>query len=161
MKILSLLEWDIETAWEANLAGKINDVKWVKYARRKDRIAITFDEFKAEQGVQIAQELRLRGGKIIRISGGPEQNPYRAVGKLLFHYPEWHPFLLTNDGICIISDVRVQSCHIYTPEQFHQRIDPLGAEQFTQYLEKRKRRPYHRRKRRVRLPPPEQGKLEP
>ena len=155
-----LLGWDVETAWQAKLDGKINDVKWVKYARKKDRIAITFDEFKASQGVKIAHEWRLHGGKIIRVSGGPQQDRFRAVGKLLFHYPDWYPFLLDSEGISIIADVRKQSCHNYTPEEYHQKIDSTDSEQFTKYLEKRRHRPYHRRKRKHKPPPLEQPPLK-
>ena len=153
------LGWDIETAEEAGLTGKIDDTKWVKHARRYRRISITFDELRAGQGARIALELRRYGGKIIRVQGGPEQDKYRAVGKLLFHFPDWYPFLVANDGVSIIADIRKQSCRNYTPEQYQQSFYPIEAEQFTQYLKTRKHRPFHHRKRKRKPPPLEQPPL--
>ena len=60
--LLIKLGWDVETAEDAVLTGKIDDTIWVVYARQRDRIAITFDELKAEQGARVSCELRLRGG---------------------------------------------------------------------------------------------------
>jgi hypothetical protein len=140
--MLCKLGWDIETAVQAGLTGKIDDTRWVKHARKNKRISITFDYLQKEQGIRICHELRKYGGKIIRIQGGPEQNPYHALGKLLFHYPMWYKFLETdnNDGVCVISDIRLQSCKSYTPEQYHQDNYPLDAEQFNKYIEKQKQK---------------------
>lgn len=135
------------------MTGKINDVVWVKHARKHRRISITFDELTAKQGEEVSQELRLRGGKIIRLQGGPEQDKYRALGKLLFHYPDWYPFLFTNNGVSVIADIRIQSCKNYTPEKYHQKYHPIDAVQFTEYLEKRSRRPYKPRPRKKKIPP--------
>lgn len=146
-----LLKWDVETALEAHLTGKIDDVVWVIYAREHDRIGITFDKLRAEQGEKIARELRLNGGQVIRIQGGPEQYKHRAVGKLLFHYPEWCPFLTSNNGVSVISDVRTASCRNYTPEEYHQKYHHTDAEQFTDYLKKRRDRPYRPRPRKKKI----------
>lgn len=152
------LGWNVETAQEASLTGKIDDVVWVRYARNHDRIAITFDELRAEQGVKISRELLRKGGRIIRIQGGPEQDKYRAVGKLLFHYPDWHPFLNENNGVSIIADVRTASCNNYTPGQYHQRFYSTRAKQFIKYLQKRRQRPYKSRPRK-RKPLPDELSL--
>ncbi|MBA7505275.1 hypothetical protein ES706_03941 [subsurface metagenome] len=157
--LLRQLGWDIETAQQANLTGKIDDVAWVIYAREHNRIAITFDELRAEQGERVARELRQNGGHIIRIQGGPEQDKYRAVGKLLFHYPDWYPFLTNNNGVSIIADVRTASCRNCTPEEYHQKYHPTDAEQFNRYLKKRKLRPYKPRPRKRKPPPDEQSIL--
>ncbi|MGD0794514.1 MAG: hypothetical protein ABR958_02815 [Dehalococcoidales bacterium] len=158
--ILLLLKWDVKTAKEANLTGKIDDTVWVVYARKHNRISITFDELQKEQGIRISHELRRRGGKIIRLQGGPQQNTYRAIGKLLFHYPTWYTFFEkeNNNGVCVISDIR-QRCSTFTPEQYHQKFHPTDAEQFNQYLEKRKHKPFRPRKRKRKPAPIEQQPL--
>jgi hypothetical protein len=38
------------------------------------------------------------------VGGGPDQPPERAIGWLLFHYPEWYPFLEQQEGRVHISD---------------------------------------------------------
>ena len=101
VEILQKLGWDIQTAYEAGLAGKNVDVPYITHARKEQRIFLTFDDLRAEHGVQVAQELRLNGGKVIRVAGGPGQDDYRALGKLLFHYPEWQPFLDTQSGVAV------------------------------------------------------------
>lgn len=129
----------METAYEAGLSGKIDDVQLLIYARDNGRIFLTFDDLKAEHGQQIARELRTGGGKIIQIRGGAEQEKHRIVGKILFHYPDWVQFLSTNDGISIISDIR-HNCRTLIPEEYHQRYHATDAEQFTDYLEEKKKR---------------------
>jgi hypothetical protein len=159
-KTLLLLKWDVETAQDANLTGKIDDTVWVVYARKHHRISITFDELQKEQGIRISRELRKRGGKIIRVQGGPQQNTYRAIGKLLFHYPTWYTFFEkeNNNGVCIISDIR-QSCKTFTPEEYHQKFYPTDSAQFNKYLEKRKKKTFRPRKRKKKLTPIEQPPL--
>jgi hypothetical protein len=154
--MLSQLGWDIETAQHAGLTGKIDDTKWVIYARKHNRIAITFDELKAKQGVKVSRELRQRGGKIVRVNGAC--NEYRAIGKLLYHYREWYTFLTANNGISVISEPGPQKFKNYTPEEYHQHYHHLDAELFTNYLEKRKNRPFHPRKRKRHISP-DQGIL--
>ncbi|MFC2008164.1 hypothetical protein ACFLT0_00610, partial [Chloroflexota bacterium] len=144
---------------DAKLTGKINDVVWVIHARKHNRISITFDELKAKQGEEVSHELRLNGGRIIRIQGGPEQDKYRAVGKLLFHYPEWHPFLTDNNGVSVIADVRIQSCRNYTPREYHHKYHPTDAEQFTEYLKAWRHKPYKPRPRKRNPPSDDQGLL--
>ena len=153
------MNWDVETACDASLTGKIDDTIWVIHARKNNRIAITFDELKAQQGKKISRELRSNGGRIIRIQGGPEQNTYRSVGKLLFHYQDWYPFLSQNDGISVVSDVRTASCRNYTPEEYHHHYHRTDAEQFEKYLEGRKHKPYRPRGRKKRPHSDSQGLL--
>lgn len=138
------LDWDLETAEQAKLNRKIPDVQWVIYARENHRIGITFDELRAKQGLDIASELKLRGGKLIRIQGGPEQHPFRSVGKLLFHYEDWYKYFSDCEGVCVISDTN-KPCRICTPEQYIQRYHHLNIAQFNEYLTAYKKRPYIRR----------------
>lgn len=156
--LLRKIEWDIETAKQAKLTGKIPDVIWVIHARDNHRIGITFDELRAKQGLEIASELQLRGGKVIRIQGGPSQHPFRAIGKLLFHYEEWGNFFEESDGLCVISDTN-RPCRMCTPEEYLQIYHHLNAEQFKTYLNEYKKRPYVKRKRKARIVPLEQQPL--
>ena len=142
--MLVRLGWDIETAQQAGLTGKIDDTKWVIYARRCKRIGLTFDELKAKQGEKVSRELRKRGGKVIRINGA--YNEYKAIGKLLYHFYDWYEFLMKNNGVAVVSEPKPQGCHCFTPEEYHQRFHRIDAELFTKYLENRKRRPYRPRK---------------
>ena len=155
--ILLRLEWDVETAEQAKLTGKIDDTKWIIHARKEKRIAVTFDELKGEQGAKVSRELRKRGGSIIRINGA--WNEFRAIGKLLYHYPDWYPFLKTNNGISVISSIESVGFKNYTPEEYHLHYHKIDAELFTQYLNKRKKRTYHPRKRKTRITPDDQPPL--
>ena len=101
---------------------------------------------RAKQGLDIASELKLRGGKVIRLQGGPGQHPYRAIGKLLFHYEGWYKFLSDCEGVCVISDTN-RPCRTCTPEQYVHRYNRLNTEQFNQYLDEYKKRSYIKRKR--------------
>jgi len=150
--MLRLLGWDVESAEQAGLTGKIDDVKWVIHARKCNRVGVTFDELRARQGEKVSRELRRHGGKVLRINGA--YNPFRAIGKLLYHYSDWHPFLRNNDGVSVLSDVRPQGCKNYTPEEYHLHYHRIDAVLFAGYLEKRKSRPYRPRKRKY-CPPPE------
>jgi hypothetical protein len=156
--LLNKLDWDIETAKQAKLTHKIPDVKWVIHARNHHRIGVTFDELRAKQGLDIASELTLRGGKLIRLQGGPGQHPYRAIGKLLFHYETWHNFLCDCDGVCVISDTN-RPCRTCTPQQYIHRYHHLNTEQFNKYLDDYRKRPYIKRKRKPKPIPKEQTPL--
>ncbi|MBN1226781.1 MAG: DUF5615 family PIN-like protein, partial [Deltaproteobacteria bacterium] len=54
--ILYKLGWDIETAKDAGLTGKIDDTIWVIHARSNHRISLTFDELSKKQGEDISRE---------------------------------------------------------------------------------------------------------
>lgn len=135
--MLRRLGWDIETAQDAGLTGKIDDTKWVIYARKRNRIGITFDELRAKQGEKVSRELRRRGGKIIRINGA--HNEYRAIGKLLYHFHDWYPFLKNSEGISVLSDIRPQGFKNLTPEEYHQNYHRVDAQLFKPYLERKKK----------------------
>lgn len=155
---MSKLNWNIETAKDAKLTGKIDDTIWIIYARKHNRIGITFDELQKEQGIKVIREIRKHGGKVIRLQGGPEQNKYCAFGKLIYHYKTWHNFfdIENNNGVCVIGDIDPQHCKTYTPELYHQKYHPVDAKQFTDYLNKRKTRIYKPRKRKPHIPPKDQ-----
>jgi len=149
--MLRQLGWDIETAEEAKLTGKIPDYKWVAHARKNHRIAITFDELKGEHGEKVSRELRRYGGQVVRINGA--RNEYRAIGKLLYHFRDWYLFLQQGDGISVISDVGAHGFNNYTPQAYHQHFHKLNAKLFEEYIERRKNRPYKPRNRRTKSTP--------
>ena len=154
-----MLGWDIETAYEAGLAGKHDDVDLLVHARQNNRIYVTFDELKGQQGPRVARELRRNGGKIVQIRGGADKDKYRITGKLLFHYPDWYPFLTTKNGVSVIADIK-KDCVNYTPKQWHQKFHKVDANQFTPYIIRRSQRPYRPRPRKRKPPPSEQGLLK-
>lgn len=158
VELLRKIGWDLQTANEAGLAGKVDDVKLVIHARKNKRIYITFDYLRGEQGQKVSRELRRNGGKIIQIRGGADKDEYRILGKILFHYPDWNSFLGNNSGVSVISDIN-KNCKNYTPQEYHQKYHRTDADQFTQYLKRRKQRTYHPRKHKRKPPPMEQAPL--
>lgn len=152
--MLAALGWDIQTAQDVGLTGKIDDVEWVIHSRKVNRIAITFDELKAEQGVIISRELRRRGGKIVRVNG--RLNDYKAIGKILYHFLEWYPFLIENDGVAVLGETKPQGCTCYTPEEYHQHYHLKDSQKFaSEYLKNKKIKNISPKKKRQRKPPPE------
>lgn len=133
VEALRKLDWDVRTAYDEQLGGKIKDYLILRRANELDRVFLTLDELRGESGTEIARELRTNGGKTLQIMGGPGQDFYRAIGKLLFHYLDWTQFLEANDGIVIVSDLK-QNCKCFTPEQYHQEYHSTDAKQFEQYL---------------------------
>jgi hypothetical protein len=108
---------------------------------------------KGESGENVGRELRTNGGNMIQIHGGADQDEHRIVGKILFHYPDWHPFQAnTDEGVTVISDVH-HNCINYAPKAWHHKFHKLDAEQFTAYLERQKQKPYK--------PRPRKGKVSP
>lgn len=132
--------------------GKHPDVNLLIVARSEQRIYVTFDKLRGESGRSIGRELRKNGGNVIQIHGGDDQNEYRIMGKLLFHYPEWFPFQAKYDGVTVISDVK-KNCINYTPDAWHHKYHKLDAEQFTAYLKKQQTKPYKRRPRKGKTSP--------
>lgn len=155
--MLRKLDWDIETAYQAGLAGKVLDVNLLKYARGNNRIYLTFDELRGQHGRDIGRELRKYGGNMVQIRGGDDEDKYHIIGKLLFYYPDWYPFQIKHDGVSVISDLK-KNCVNYTPEGWHQKFHKVDAAQFAEYLKKQKLKPYKRRPRR-RVSSPDQQML--
>src|ERR1700674_640409 len=81
------------------------------YLRQGDNY-LSFDQHRGQAGVDVATELKERGGRLIRIGGGPQQKPERALGRFLFHYPEWYPLLEKYEGKIEISDTK-NNCMFY------------------------------------------------
>jgi len=133
------LGWDVETAYEAGLAHKVVEDDLVRHATTNNRIFLTVDDLRSEHGERVSRELREKGGKVLKVRGGPAQNEYRALGRILFHYPDWEPFLKAGDGVAVIGDLK-NPCRVYAPDEYHHRFHPLDAKQFDDYLAKRRQK---------------------
>ncbi|MBI4322304.1 MAG: hypothetical protein HY675_27745 [Chloroflexi bacterium] len=154
MEKLRKLEWDVQTAHEAGMAHKIVEDQLVHYATTQERIFLTFDELRGEHGERVSRELRENGGKVIKVGGGPAQDPYRAVGKLLFHYPVWHAFFNAQDGVAAVEDLK--GCKTFRPDEYHHKYHSTDARQFDAYLEARKKQTRARPKRKKKPADPSQ-----
>ena len=106
VRMLRLLEWDVETVYDRGLGTEKSDAKLVAFAHASGRVFITFDKLRRDVGFEVAREIQQHGGKVISIGGGPEQPPERAVGKLLFFQSIWLPFLQEHDGRAWIRDIK-------------------------------------------------------
>lgn len=139
VELLRRLGWDVETAEEADLARKVVEDVLVRHATTNNRIFLTLDDLKGEHGEKVSRELRENGGKVLRVSGGPAQNPYRAVGRMLYHYPDWETFLKDQNGVAAIGDLK-HPCRTYFPDKYHHQFHSKDARQFDDYLAKRQQR---------------------
>ncbi len=137
VELLRKLDWDIETAYEAGLAHKTLENELVHYATEQNRVFLTVDDLRGEHGEMVSRGLRENGGSVIRVSGGPPQNLYRALGKLLFHYPVWQQFLSAQHGVVIVEDLK--GCRTFPPDEYHHKFHAIDAKQFDDYLAARKR----------------------
>ena len=133
VELLRKVDWDVRTAYEEGTEGEADDSRHIIHSRNLGRVFLTFDTFRAESGARVAAELILRGGKIVQIRGGPEQPLIKALGRLLFHHPEWQPFLAREDGVAVVSDIR-NHCKLYTPHEYAQTIRKLDRPHFDEYV---------------------------
>ena len=152
--LLERIRWDIQTSpIEGKLRGVqpaiwqiLPDFQQLQVARELNRIFITFDELKGQEGAQFAYELERNGGKVIQILGGPEQNIHRSLGKIWFHFPSWFPFLQQNDGIAVLSDLK-SNPPLWTPKEYSQRLStdarPYFAEYKKHWQERELPKPFH------------------
>ena len=67
-------------------------------ARRRRRVLVCFDKH-ADQRTRYtwSEDLEARGGRVIQITGGPEQPPIEAAAKVLIHYAAWQAFFGEQD----------------------------------------------------------------
>ena len=133
VELLRRIGSDVRTAYEEGTEGEADDSRHIIHSRNLGRVLLTFDTFRAESGARVAAELLLRGGKVVQIRGGPDQPLMKALGRLLFHQPEWQPFLATRDGVAVVSDIR-NHCKPYTPHEYSQTIRKLDRPHFDEYL---------------------------
>lgn len=159
VEMLRALGWDVRTVYEEGTEEEQDDVNHLIKARSLGRVLITFDQLRAESGARVAAELLLGGGKLIQITRDPAQDLHRALGRLLFHYPDWYPFLDVSHGVAVVSDIN-RNPRLYTPRQYSQTVSSSSKRHFEEYVaawEVKRREPS--RVRRRRLPSSEQTRL--
>lgn len=83
-----------------------DDITVLLTARRLRRILVCFDRHSDRRTrVNWNAEIGLRGGRVIEISEGPEQDAYRAVGKVLISRAEWLAFFTEKKhGVAVVRD---------------------------------------------------------
>ena len=67
-------------------------------ARRRRRVLVCFDKH-ADQRTRFtwSEQLEASGGRVIQITGGPQQSPIEAAAKVLIHYEVWQAFFREQD----------------------------------------------------------------
>jgi hypothetical protein len=159
VEMLRGLEWDVATVYQFQLDQVDDDSIIVKEARALNRVLVSFDYMVGTQKASVSRELREGGGRLIRIGGGPDQPAERSVGKLLFHYETWFPWLDENEGKVEIADLK-QKCVLIPRDQIRVIVQRVDAPQFDPYLDAKKdRRKKPVKKRRRKSPAKEQGSL--
>jgi hypothetical protein len=77
-----------------------NDRKVLRWARRRQMIYVCHDHFKDKQTrIELYPELYERGGRIIQITGAPDQVPLESLGKIIINRERWRAFFKNNHGI--------------------------------------------------------------
>jgi hypothetical protein len=143
---------DVTTAFEQNLHQEKSDAKLVAHAHLLSAVFLTCDYLRGQSGLEVAQEIAANGGKVIRIGGGPDQADEKALGRLLFHWPEWYPKLEKGDGLVDIMDIK-QTIVWYTRRTIRSRVRPIHRPAFDEYLrgrEEARKKPLKRSRRRRR-----------
>jgi hypothetical protein len=134
--MLRKLGWDVETVYQHKREAVKDDADHVAYARSIERVFATFDKLRGTVGYQVAEEIKKNGGKVLAVGGGPEQLPERAVGRMLFHYPDWHPFLERNDGKADIRDLK-HDCKLTRRLDMVATVEVSPQPNFDPYLQER------------------------
>ncbi len=147
--MLQALDHHVETAFDHGLASEKDDSRLVAYARMYGFVFLTFDDLRGEQGAKVNWEIRQRGGKVLHVGGGPEQPPERAVGRIMYHWPEWFEFLASQDGRVDLHDVK-NPCKLSPRTRLGGTVEITDARHFDEYLdrlEEAKMRPLKRTRR--------------
>jgi hypothetical protein len=133
------------------------DVDILRWARRHRYILVCHDKFKDRQTrLELYPEIYHNGGKIIQIGGGPSQDCYTSLGKILLHRSKWREFFSEYDGIVIVHEQGMNKRDANKLYSVIQRKMPLSDEP-VKTLRSRKppRQVSHKRKQ----PPPEQSRF--
>ena len=125
------LNWSAISVTQIGLTG-LSDVDQLIFGRANDMILLTCDQFRGQGGLALRAELRTNGGKIIRITGGPQQPPHEAIAKLLIRFNQWHARLVEEDGVVIITGMS-SKLEFRTPQEFAARLKRTHAQQLTGY----------------------------
>ena len=158
VELLRRLDWDVRTASEEGIERERDDSRLLIHSRDLGRVLLTFDLLRGQSGARVAAELTLRGGKMIQIRNGPGQPLMKALGRFVFHHPEWQPFLAKSDGVAVLSDVRTP-CRLYTPSEYSQGIQRIARPHFDEYLDYWAAKGILPPRRRPKKPNPQQGQM--
>lgn len=135
VEMLRRLGHEVTTAKEQGLHRE-KDYRLVAWAHSLGHMFITFDALRGQSGMEVAREIKTNGGRVIYIGGGPEQEPERALGRFLFHWPEWFPHLREHSGLVEISDTK-HNIRWYPASRIQQRVRKAHRPAFDEYLKKR------------------------
>ena len=133
--MLRALDWHVETVYEHGLAAEPADERLVAWAREHGFVFLTFDQFRGMTRPRVMTELHERGGKVLQVLGGPEQPPERAVGRILFHHPDWSAWLEGQDGLAVIGDIR-RNPRFFSVSELRVEAHAEPERQFEPYLRK-------------------------
>ena len=82
-----------------------NDRSLLRWARKHKYILVCHDRFRDKQTrLELYPELYHNGGQIIQIGGGPAQETYTSLGKILLHRKKWCEWFSNHDGIVTVHE---------------------------------------------------------
>ncbi len=80
-----------------------SDVDLLRWARTNDHILVCHDQHKDRSTrIELFPELKVNGGRILRITGDSSQDVLTAVGKILVNREKWSSWFEANDGLVIL-----------------------------------------------------------
>jgi len=148
-EMLKKLGHEVTTAAEQGLHKEKDDARLVAWARIHNHTFITFDHLRGYSARDVAQEIKLNGGRVILIGGGPEQEPERALGKILYHWQTWSGYFEQEDGLVQISDLKKPK--FFPRSEIEYRVRGMDRPLLQEYVRERqeaRKRPLKRSKRR-------------
>ena len=123
------LNWEIRSVHEFRRSNQ-PDGEQLRFARDNGWILLTMDRLRGVTGKLIGNELRSRGGRILVISGGPEQDVYRALAKLFYRREEWSELFETDVAVILLGDGGMITK--YTAEEFRPDTASRSRQQLNQ-----------------------------
>ena len=135
------LNWQIRSVHHFGRSNR-SDVEHLRFARENGWILLTMDLLRGETGKSIGNELRSGGGQILIVSGGPEQDVYRALAKLLYTRQVWSD--LFDEGIAVIQLGDRGRIKKYTVDEFRPDTVSRSREQLGQPRRIQRRTPRRR-----------------
>lgn len=98
MGLLQTLGFNVDFA--PHVTDVTDDTRLLRWARRRRYILVRHDRTRDKKTrMELFSELYENGGKIIQVSGNPDQDPLVAIGKLLANMDKWQQWFGENDGI--------------------------------------------------------------
>ena len=142
--LLRAVGFRVEFAFRVANVRRDRDI--LRWARRHRSFYVCHDKFSDKQTrLEIYPEIYDHGGKVIQITGGPQQNVYTSLGKLLVHREKWVEWFQSNEGIVTLSMERMRTQdaqHLYTIVHgtMDLAVDPEGTMQRRRIRKTRRRR---------------------